>query len=377
MNNAFLEYYGEHHISPVNQEIKDIGIHYERRKKLYRQCGIPTITFKDKEVLEVGPGGGYNTLAFFHWGISHADLIEPNAKGREDMEVLFTQQGVLPEKYDIFPCVIEDYFTEKKYDIIIAESFLQHLSNQQEIINKLKDLVVGDGIIVTTCTDEVCLFIERMKRMIGLSIVKNIDNYEDKVNYLVEIFGPQLKRLGGVSRPAKDWVQDTIFNPTMYNNTMSMVRVIDFFGNEYDILGSSPNIFTDYSWYKDIWVDYKEDYKSQFSEKRLTLLMANMSEIILPSQQVNNIVEHFEAIGDMAMQYEKTFDDKYLCDIRKYMNEIADVISILGKDFMKVFCDIKDAVDALQIKETIDFEQYPYFFAAFGRTQQYIAFVKK
>lgn len=65
-----------------------------------------------------------------------------------------------------------------------------------------------------------------------------------------------------MSRPAKDWVMDTIFNPSMYNNTMSVVQAIDFFGSEYDILGASPNMFTDYSWYKDIWYDYKDDYKS-------------------------------------------------------------------------------------------------------------------
>lgn len=67
---------------------------------------------------------------------------------------------------------------------------MQHLSNQQEIINKLKDLVIDNGIIVTTCTDEMCWFIERMKRLLGWIITKNLDNYEDKVNCLVEIFKP-------------------------------------------------------------------------------------------------------------------------------------------------------------------------------------------
>lgn len=58
MNNVFLEYYGEHQISPVKQDISDLEIHYNRRKKLYRQCGIPTIAFRNAKILEVGPGGG-------------------------------------------------------------------------------------------------------------------------------------------------------------------------------------------------------------------------------------------------------------------------------------------------------------------------------
>ena len=57
MKNDFLEYYGEHHISPVRQNIDDIELHYERRKKLYRQCGIPIRAFYNAEILEVGPGG--------------------------------------------------------------------------------------------------------------------------------------------------------------------------------------------------------------------------------------------------------------------------------------------------------------------------------
>lgn len=66
--NEYLEYYGKYHISPVNQNIDDLKLHYDRRRKLYRQCGLPVIAFKNANVLEVGPGSGYNTLAFFEWG---------------------------------------------------------------------------------------------------------------------------------------------------------------------------------------------------------------------------------------------------------------------------------------------------------------------
>ena len=155
MENGYLEYYGKHHISPVNQDITDIKAHFERRRKLYRQCGIPTIAFRNAEILEVGPGGGYNTLAFFHWGSRHIDLVEANPRGIEDMKSLFGYQEILEDKYDIISCKIEDYSTEKKYDIIIAEGFLSNVPNQQEIIDKLKDLAAPDGIIVVTCIDNV------------------------------------------------------------------------------------------------------------------------------------------------------------------------------------------------------------------------------
>lgn len=66
--NGWLEYYGEHEISPVRQDLSDINLHFAKREKLYRQLGLPGIAFEGKKILEVGPGSGYNTLAFFFFG---------------------------------------------------------------------------------------------------------------------------------------------------------------------------------------------------------------------------------------------------------------------------------------------------------------------
>ena len=89
MKNEFLEFYGKHNISLDAHDVSDLELHYSRRKKLYRQCGIPQLAFRDAEILEVGPGSGYNTLAFFHWDCKHIDLVEANAKGIEGMHNLF------------------------------------------------------------------------------------------------------------------------------------------------------------------------------------------------------------------------------------------------------------------------------------------------
>lgn len=56
------------------------------------------------------------------------------------MQKLFAEKNISCKKYDIFSCQIEDYQTDKQYDIIIAEGFLANIYNQQEVINKLKSL---------------------------------------------------------------------------------------------------------------------------------------------------------------------------------------------------------------------------------------------
>lgn len=379
MKNDFLEYYGKHNISPVKQDVSDIKTHFERRKKLYRQCGIPTIAFRNAEILEVGPGGGYNTLAFFQWDSRHIDLVEANPKGREDMRNLFAKQNISEEKYKIFPDRIEDYKTEKKYDIIIAEGFLPETHNHWQIISKLKELVDENGIIVITCSDDVCFFIEIMKRMLGRILSADIEGFDEKVEYLSNIFRPQLAQLRGVSRSAEEWVQDLILNPAVVNGVkMTLMEAIDYFGENFDILGSSPCIFTDYSWYKDIWYDYKNDYRRQFQEKRFSLLMANMEEIILPIEIADDLVIHFKKIKQLEADYENVPDIEKIRTVIEEMNKMQGILQQYFCDgFIKVFMEIKEALLCVLRGETVDIGNYTHFFSAFGRTQQYISFVKK
>jgi len=379
MKNDFLEYYGAHNISPVQQDISNIELHYERRKKLYRQCGIPIMSFRNAEMLEVGPGGGYNTLAFFSWDIKHIDLVEANPAGLADMRRLFGEYNISETKYEIFPCKIEDYKTDKKYDIIIAECFLPNIYNQQEVINKIKELIAENGIIVITCSDDVSYFIEIMKRLVGVTITKGQKEYEQKVEYLTDFFAPQLSMLRGVSRNPKDWVQDQILSPMAINGTeLTMSQAIDYFGEEFDVLASSPRMFTDYSWYKDIWYDYKEDYKGQFYRKRLSLLMANMPEIILSEEQAGILVKHFEKIKKLESEYEKMMDIAKIEDIVAEMNCIEKYLrGGFSEKFKEVFCEIKEILLCILQKEDIHMDSYPHFFSAFGRTLQYISFVKR
>ena len=378
MKNDFLEYYGRYNISPVKQDIQNIDIHFARRKKLYRQCGVPVLAFRDADVLEVGPGG-YNTLAFFQWNCRHVDLVEANETGRREMQKLFEKHAISTGQYKIFPCKIEDYLTDKKYDIVIAEGFLSHIYNQEEVINKLSGLVDENGIIVITCCDDVCFFIELMKRLVALFLTRNISDYNQKTEYLADFFKPQLDTLKGVSRSAKDWVQDQILNPAGVNGMeLTMSQAVDYFGEAFDLLGCSPRMFTDYSWYKDIWYDCKSEIKEQFNRKRLSLLSASMPEAILPIETANILVQHFESIKKLATDYEKT---KNICRIDEILWEMdlveKDIPQNFDNEFKLVFCEIKEILYCVQREEELDMEKYPHFFSAFGRTLQYMSFVKK
>lgn len=244
--NRIVDFYREHQISPVHQDIADFEYHCKRREKLYRQLGIPVISFRNSSVLEVGPGGGYNSLALAQWKCK-LNLLEPNEVAQKEIEELFVKYGI--SDYQLYKSSIEDFEGQEKYDIVLAEGFLPTIENWEQVFELLTKRVEDKGILVITCQDEMGMFVERMKRLVGHIVIKGIKDYEKKVDKLVEVFEPQLKFLGGVSRPARDWVQDQLlcqdFN---IEEPLTMKRAIQFLDGKWEYLGSSsPNFFTDYS----------------------------------------------------------------------------------------------------------------------------------
>ena len=384
--NGFLDYYGKHKISPVHQNIDDLSVHYERRRKLYRQCGIPLIAFRGANILEVGPGSGYNTLALFKFldifsgdrsSEGYVDLVEPNPQGVEDMQYLFSKYSIKKSRYRIHSCQIENFSSERKYDFVFAEGFVQCLDNAKEIVQILAGLVKKNGILMFTCYDDVCMFIEAFKRLLGVFLTNGIDDYSLKEEKLVSAFGPQLKCLRGMSRPAKDWVQDVLLNPVMINGcNLSMAEAIETVGDAFNLIGASPQMFTDYSWYKDIWHDTQRSFGKQFHQKRMSLLMTGMPEIILPLEQVDDLMIDFTKIHVLEIEYEKSGNADILGQIQSILAEMAPKVTIFPREFILVFKEIQ----AL-LQETIDGEihmdKYPHFFSAFGRTLQYVAFERR
>ena len=378
MENDYLIYYGEKEISPVHQDISDIELHYERRRKLYRQLGIPLLAFRHASILEVGPGSGYNTLALFNMstGGGHVDLVEANPQGICDMEALFPKYGIDPCRYSMHPCKIEEFCSDQQFDIVIAEGFLQNLSNQEDIIEKLLSLTKPGGIVVVTCTDDVSMFVEAIKRLIGCILTKDVESFEEKTEILVKAFAPQLQTLRGVSRSARDWVQDQLMNPAGINGCeMSLLDAMDMFGDRVHVLGSSPGMFKDYSWYKDVWFDVKEDFRQQFRRKRLSLLLAGMPEVVLDTGLVDDLAGCFKRIKGMAASYENEPEEGLLDEIRAILKQIETDVNDIDDAFATVFHEIQCLLEDA-IVGTVDMGKYPHFSSAFGRTQQYIAFEK-
>jgi hypothetical protein len=289
---------------------------------------------------------------------------------------LFQSRAISEDQYEIFHTMIETYESNENYDIIIAEGFLPCVENKVEIIEKLKSLLNKNGILVVTCMDEVGMYIEQMKRLVGHILIRDVKDYEEQVNTLAHIFEPQLKKLNGVSRSAKDWVQDQILCSAInIKELFSLEDALHLFDSSYEMLGSSPQMFTDYSWYKDVNYDVKEDYLKQYSMKNHNLLIAGTPETILSSEVNHELKELLTDIRNEAILYEKEYDWSYVEAIH---NKLSKILELAKANNLEIATFTEELLDILsKIKsDTLDLSKYEAFFALFGRGQQYISFAK-
>lgn len=373
--NHFISFYGKHHVSPVHQDINDFNKHVLRREKLYRTLGIPPIAFKDKTILEVGPGGGYNSLVFFKWG-ARVDFVEPNPKAQEELPQLLGKHQIEPDNWRLFKEKIEDFKATRHYDVIIAEGFLPGIPNHQQIVEKISGLVSPGGVVVVTCIDDISFFFENLKRLVAVKLVSQVEDFWDKVRILSRAFSSHLAQLKYATRPIEDWVIDQMLNPALYCDLFGINDCIDEFGNQFHLLGSSPQMFVNYSWYKDLDYDNEKSVLEQFDRKRHLLMKTGLEETIRNREQNQSLFDKVSSLRKFSREVEENFNETNLGlaiglikSIRSSSEDLSDSITSAIDESIRLLSDPKLTPDQVAGAKR--------FAAAFGRGQQYVSIVKK
>ena len=373
-----LSYYSKYGICPVHQDITNFDLHLSRREKLYRTLGMPQILFTNRTVLEIGPGGGFNSLAFFKWG-ANVEFIEPNLNARKEIPILLKKYQIDKTRWTIYPTTVENYSIKKTYDIVIAEGFLPTVPDKKEVIQKISNLVNPGGVAVVTCIDDISYFFEHLKQIVAKKLVNDIDNYDEKLTILCKAFSSHLESLQYSSRPIKDWVQDCLLNPWIKQidrNWFSIADCIILFGDDFNLLGSSPSMFTNYSWYKDLSNNSQQTYIDQFKMKRHMLMMTGLKETVESAEENGRLFTHIHELEKLSASTGDTFSQE---DIKKLTKKLKKISRISQKIDMKISFAIDEAIILLQdnnlTAETVATADK--FKQAFGLGQQYVSMVKR
>lgn len=310
-------------------------------------------------------------------GVKKIDLVEPNQKGISDMQSLFAQYKIDESMYEIFPIQIEEFHAKSQYEIILAESFLHSIDNAMEIIDQLFDMLTDGGVLVITCMDELSMFVEQIKRLVAHIYIKDIQSYEEQVAKLTSFFAEQMSGLNGMSRSVEDWVRDDILNPAFQSNSLlSIGKMIESLPDNIDVLGTSQNMFTDYSWYKDVQFDVKSEYLSQFKKKQHNLMLTGESETIISIEMNKKMNQIIKDIREASKRYEEKWNWEEITVIISKLDELEIIAESINERLLHFVQDSRNIL--LHINENdFNIKEYKTFFHAVGRTQQYISLVKR
>jgi len=179
--NPLVDFYTKHNISPVKQDISNLEAHYRRRNTLFKELGILPSFLKGKNIVEVGPGSGYNSIVLASALPGRYTLVEPNPKAREDIDTLFKEFNLdLEESIEVVPLLIEDFKNDIAYDLLVCEGMVSSLPNRYSIIDKMDTLLSSGGIMLLSCADAVSTFFENIRAYFAYELTKDIDDFEQE-----------------------------------------------------------------------------------------------------------------------------------------------------------------------------------------------------
>lgn len=247
-----LDFYLEEGISPVRQDISDLGKHLSRREALYRSMGLLPITFRDRRVLEVGPGSGDNSLFIATCMPSEYDLLEPNPVAVEDIKALYEKFELPHRQPTVIPKKLQDFDTDRPYDVILCEGWLGGSEGERQLLKKLSRFVAPGGVMVLSFLPPTGAVATLIRRMLAYRILPEDSDLKTGTELLTSAFGSHLSTLTHMSRAVELWLQDNILNPALLAQLLTPGTIAETLGQNFGLYGCNPRLFTDWRWYKSV-----------------------------------------------------------------------------------------------------------------------------
>lgn len=381
MENVYLKHYEENKISPVRQNLSNLEKHFYIREKLYEQLGLPRLLIEGKEVLEIGAGSGYNSIVTANLNPKKYTIVEPNSTAITHMTKLFKSHN-LDSKIQIENELIENYSSENKYDIIIAEGFMPAINNKFDVLDKMNSLLKPNGIMIITTADNISLFYEIARRFLANMLLKKNSEktYEEKISILVNAFSSHLDTLKGFSRLKEDWCADVLTGDALYQHELSPSDAIDYLRRDFYFYNISPNIIKDETWFKEVPQEINEFNQNKinnflgiwhnlfhykvFKEERKEELNLELINLCTKFTKLAKMSEYNDYSNNLKKDLLKTIES-----IKNNIDGTSDEIIESLNDFYKIID--KDDFTSDAISNLSSFKR------AFGRGQQYISFIKK
>ena len=249
---SFVDFYRQHDISPVHQDISDLERHRRRRDSLYRHLGLPPAFLAGRSIAEFGPGSGHNAVATAALGPAHYVLIDGNPRGVAETRELLSRHGAPDEVCQVVASDFETFDTDERFDLVLAEGCLPYQPAAESLLRHIAQFTKPHGVLVITTVTPVSILSEIVRRLMRDLVVAPDAPPSEQLAILRPMLGSHLAALPGVTRSVDDWLLDNIVRPLWNTQTLSIPQVIAALGDEFDVYGASPAFLTDFRWYKQV-----------------------------------------------------------------------------------------------------------------------------
>lgn len=371
----FVDFYGEHAVSPVAQDISDLEKHLRRRNALYMHLGLPPAWVGNLSVIEFGPGGGHNALHTLGLGPRRYVLVDANPAGLASVQQLLAA-GIESGVVEIARSLIEEYDSAERFDLVLCEGVIPGQLDPSAFLRRVARFARPGGVVVATCADSVSYCPEILRRVMADLIAPPALPMEQRLSALLPVFSPHLATLEGMSRPHEDWIIDNLLQP-LIGKYFSILEAIEALHPEFDIHGSSPRFITDWRWYKSLHAD-----PPQFNHAAALACMASMhnfldhSILTAPRDPQSNrpMMETCDAIFEAYLGFQNSADPSAAIGILALTRTLCGHVREFSESTAGAFEDFARWLETfLDTGRNIDHGR---FAPLFGRGQQYLSFIR-
>jgi 2-polyprenyl-3-methyl-5-hydroxy-6-metoxy-1,4-benzoquinol methylase len=379
--NAFIDFYNRHNVIPVSQDTKDLEEFIFRRNYLYTKLGVPLSFFKNRSVLEFGPGGGFNALATAFYKPELYVFVDASTQSLSKLHHHKQSGKFNANKVEIINSTIFDYRDSRKYDYVIVEGVICGQAEPDRMMRHVSSFIGDSGALITTTTSATSVLSEICRKLLRIKIVEQCPTFESQVAMGASIFKTHLKSLGTSTRPINDWVIDVILNDWEKGHyTFGLNDVVESIGNEFDFYNSSPSFTTDDRWYKK--VTNKDANLNSLLVEQYTNLAAFFIDYRVPLTSILKIkanISETEKLSRLACDaHDDIMRDNSYDKLNEFFRILQEIKKSLPDQFNLTTLAIEDFISTLpKFINDSKKSEFTEFSKWWGRGQQYASFLKR
>ena len=373
MSKPFIDFYTQLDVIPTHQDISNLQAHFDRRRGLYIQLGIPPLFVKNLSVLEFGPGTGQNALFTASLDPAEYVLVDGNKKSVETTTRVLRPYSKSTSLKIVKKDILE-YRTKKKFDLVLCEGLIPTQLDPAAFTRHVGSFARPGGVTVITCMDSVSLLSETLRRYLAFYECPARVPIPERVAHLTKFFQPHFEQLPGMSRRHDEWVIDNIIHPWS-GPLFSIAQAIQTIAGKYVVLGTSPHYLNDWRWYKTILQKEVASVSGAENSYWRNLHSFIDHRFVLPQREIKQnqqLLKMADRIFQRIHGQEKTGKKYSMPDLAKDLRQLDTLIDLPKSRVSRALTEYIKALETYRGS----WPAFREFSSLWGRGQQYLSFIK-